>query len=378
VFFGEVALVVVILALTKKVVDAPVEPGHRIDLVGTLLSIVGLGTAVFGVLRSSTWGWVTPKPDAPQLFGISATFWCIVAGSIVVWAFFRWENHLVDRGKEPLVRPDLLRNVQLRGGLLMFFFQFLLQAGVFFVVPLFLSVVLGLTAMQTGARVMPLSIALLVAAAGIPKLWPGASPRRVVRAGIGFMLAGILALIGGIDPEASAEIVSVPLMLIGLGIGALSSQLGAVTVSAVPDEDSPEVGGLQNTGTNLGASLGTALAGSVMLGVLTATLIGGISSNDAVPASVQQQATTELAAGVPFVSDAQLEEALDDAGVEGAAADAIVEENADARLEALEVSLAVLAVLAVVALFATGRIPDRPVGSTDGAADDPEVEPAPT
>ena len=380
VFFGEVALVIVILALTKKIVDAPVEPGHRIDLFGTLLSVIGLGTAVFGVLRSSTWGWVTPKPGAPDLFGISATFWCIVAGSVVVWLFFRWENRLVTQGKEPLVRPDLLRNVQLRGGLLMFFFQFLLQAGVFFVVPLFLSVVLGLTAMETGVRIMPLSIALLMAAAGIPKLWPAASPRKVVRTGIGFMLAGILALISGIDVDASAEIVALPLILVGLGIGALSSQLGAVTVSAVPDEDSPEVGGLQNTGTNLGASLGTALAGSVMIGVLTATLIGGISSNDAVPPSVQEQASTELAAGVPFVSDAQLEDALDEAGVQGEAADAIVDENRTARLEALDVSLAVLALLAVVALFVTGRIPDRAIGSTDDDpedADAPEVEPEP-
>ncbi|MGN6695118.1 MAG: MFS transporter, partial [Aquihabitans sp.] len=146
--------------------------------------------------------------------------------------------------------------------------------------------------------------------------------------------------------------------------------------SAVPDEDSPEVGGLQNTGTNLGASLGTALAGSVMIGVLTATLIGGISSNDAVPKSVQEQASTELAAGVPFVSDAQLEDALDAAGVQGDAADAIVDENSTARLEALDVSLAVLALLAVIALFATGRIPDRPIGSTDDEIEI-EVEPEP-
>jgi predicted MFS family arabinose efflux permease len=75
------------------------------------------------------------------------------------------------------------------------------------------------------------------------------------------MLVGIVSLFASIDPAAGAEIVTVPLLLAGLGIGALASQLGAVTVSAVPDEDSPEVGGLQNTGTNLGASIGTALAG---------------------------------------------------------------------------------------------------------------------
>ena len=383
VFFGEVIIVVVILALSRRIADAPVEVKPKLDLVGTVLSVIGLGTAVFGVLRSSTWGWVIPKPDAPELLGISATFWCILAGSLVVWVFFRWENHLVSQGKEPLVRPNLLRNVQLRGGLLMFFFQFLLQAGVFFVVPLFLSVVLGLTAMATGLRIMPLSVALLVSAAGIPKVWPTASPRKVVRGGIALMLLGIVALISGIDLSAGAEIVAVPLILLGLGIGALSSQLGAVTVSAVPDEDSPEVGGLQNTATNLGASLGTALAGSVMIGMLTATLISGISTNAAVPQSVQQQASVQLAGGVPFLSDDQLQTALADAGVAADAAQAIIDENAAARVKALDTSLAVLALLAVVALFASGRIPDRAMGSEAGIEgssdedDEVEVEPDP-
>jgi hypothetical protein len=88
-----------------------------------------------------------------------------------------------------------------------------------------------------------LSITLLVAAAGIPRFLPEVSPRRVVRLGLLAMLVGIVALFASVDPAAGAEIVTVPLLLAGLGIGALASQLGAVTVSAVPDEDSPEVGG---------------------------------------------------------------------------------------------------------------------------------------
>ena len=368
VFFGEVALVVVILVLSGRVADAPAEGHHHLDLTSTFLSVAGLGMAVYGVLRSSEWGWVVPKPGGTAWLGISPTFWLICAGLGVVWLFFLWQHRLIRLGREPLVDPALLAVPQLAGGLLMFFFQFLLQAGVFFIVPLFLSVVLDLTAIETGLRVLPLSLALLVAAAGVPKLWPAASPRRVARVGLLLMLGGILVLLGGIEPDAGAEVVAVPMLLIGLGIGALSSQLGAVTVSSVPVELSGEVGGLQNTATNLGASIGTALAGSVMIAVLTTSALAGLGANDAVPADIAQQAEVELAAGIPFVSDAQLEDALAGTDVSQATADAIVETNRAARIDGLDSALAVLALLAVVSLFFTRRIPDAQPSGDDPAS----------
>ena len=196
----------------------------------------------------------------------------------------------------------------------MFFFQYLLQMGIFFLIPLYLSVALGLSAIATGVRIMPLSITLLAAALGIPRLFPDVSPRLVVRAGIFAMLLGMLVLLAAIDVNAGAEIVTVPLLLVGLGIGALASQLGAVTVSAVPDEQSSEVGGVQNTVTNLGASLGTALTGSILIAVLTASFLTNIEMNNAVPQSVKDKAKTELASGIPFMSDKQLEAAAKEAG----------------------------------------------------------------
>jgi Na+/melibiose symporter-like transporter len=261
------------------------------------------------------------------------------------------------------VRPSMLDNHQLRGGLTMFFFQYFVQSGVFFVVPLFLSVSLGLSAIDTGVRLLPLSVTLLIAAAGIPRFRPNANPRRVVRLALLAMLAGALVLLAGIDEDASAEIVTVPMLLLGLGIGALASQLGSVTVSAVPDDLSPEVGGLQNTATNVGASLGTALAGSALIASLTATLLAGIQSNPAVPQDVSQQASVELSSGVPFLSDKDLEAALDQAGVTGDTATAIVDENAKARLQALRTALAVIALVAAIALFFSGGIPTRQPGS---------------
>ncbi len=150
-----------------------------------------------------------------------------------------------------------------------------------------LSVALGLSAVATGVRLLPLSITLLAAAIGIPRLFPHVSPRLVVRAGLLALLAGTVVLLAAFDVDAGPEIVFVPLLLIGLGIGALASQLGAVIVSAVPDEQSSEVGGLQNTMTNLGASFGTALAGSLLIASMSSSFLANIQQNPAISPAVE-------------------------------------------------------------------------------------------
>jgi MFS family permease len=368
VFAGEVLVVLVILLLTRRIADAPVEERPQLDVVGAVLSALGLGLLVFGVLRSGEWGWVQPKAGGPSWAGLSPTIWLVLGGLFVIWIFFRWQARRESHGQEPLVRTAMLRNRQLTGGLTMFFFQFLVQAGFFFVVPLFLSVALGLSAIETGVRLLPLSVTLLAAAIGIPKLFPDVSPRLVVRVGLLSLLAGTVVLLGALDADAGAEIVFVPMLLVGLGIGALASQLGAVTVSAVPDDQSPEVGGVQNTMTNLGASLGTALAGSLLIATLTSAFLTNVQQSQAIPASAKEQAQVELAGGVPFISDADLEAALDETGATAETTDAALDAYADARLDGLRSALAILAVLAVLALFLAQSIPTRPPGAAPRAS----------
>jgi EmrB/QacA subfamily drug resistance transporter len=362
VFAGEVVVVVAILLLTRRIADAPVEERPKLDVVGSMLSALGLGLVVFGVLRTSEWGWIQPKADGPSWANLSPTVWLVLAGLFVIWVFFRWEHRREARGDEPLLRPDMLRNRQLSGGLTMFFFQFLVQAGLFFVVPLYLSVCLGLSALATGARLLPLSVTLLIAALGIPRLFPTVSPRLIVRCGLLSLLVGTVVLLASLDTDTGPEIVFVPMLLVGLGIGALASQLGAVTVSAVPDEDSPEVGGVQNTMTNLGASLGTAIAGSLLIGALAVSFSSNIDQSSAIPVRVKEQAQVKLAGGVPFISDADLQTALDEAGVSSRTADAAVDAYSEARLDGLRAALAILALLTVCALFAAQRIPETQPG----------------
>jgi EmrB/QacA subfamily drug resistance transporter len=365
VFVGEVVIVGAILLVLRRIQDSP-PTGARIDVVGSVLSIAGLGMVVFGVLRSGEWGWVLPSSGAPTVLGLSPVLWLLVGGLLVLYLFMRRTTHLEATGGNPLVDPGLFRNHRLTGGLSVFFAQFVVQAGVFFTIPLFLSVVLELSALETGIRIFPLSVALILAAIGIPKLRPQANPRRVVRVGLALMAGGILVLVAGLDPGANAAVVAVPMLLMGLGLGALSSQLGAITVSAVPDSQSDEVGGLQNTATNLGASLGTALIGSVLFATLSTSFMAGVQDNPEVPASVQDQATVQLASGVPFISNTQLQTALEDAGIDEQTADAVMAVNADSRLDALRTALSLTLLLTIGALFATGRLPVEAVGSSTG------------
>jgi MFS family permease len=359
VFAGEVLVVLVILALARRMGDTPAEAGDGMDFVGTALSALGLGLVVYGILRSGSWGAVVAKEGAPTWLGLSPVLWMVLGGGCVLLVFLEWERRRLARGEAALLDPAMLDNRLLRGGLTSFFFQYLLQAGLFFSVPLFLSVSLGLSAIATGVRLLPLSVTLLAAAVGVPRFFPNASPRRVVRLGFLALFLGIAVLVALLDLGAGPEIVTWPMLLAGLGVGALASQLGSVTVSAVSDEQSGEVGGLQNTVTNLGASVGTALAGAVLISALTSSFLAGIQDHPDVPAEVAAAAEVELSAGIPFVSDADLTGALEDAGVPADTAEAVVAENEKARLAGLRAALSVLAVLALLALALSRGIPGR-------------------
>src|SRR6266536_2835325 len=318
VFVGEVLVVLIILGLTRRVVDTPPEQGARLDLVGTALSALGLGLIVYGILRAGAWGFVQPKPGAPEWLRLSPTIWLILAGGSVLRVFLWWENHRLARGDAALLDPAILRNPTLRAGLTSIFFQYFLQAGLFFAVPLFLSVALGLSAIATGVRLLPLSVTLLLAAAGVPKVFPDASPRRVVQIGFVALFVGIVIMLAALDAGAGPEIVTWPMLLVGLGVGALASQLGSVTVSSVADEHTP-----------------------------------------AVPKDLASKAQVELAGGIPFMSDKDLKAALDKADLPPKTADAIVEENANARIDGLRRALSLLAIVALIALFACRRIPTQ-------------------
>ena len=362
VFAGEVLVVVAILALARRMADTPPEDDVRMDYVGTALSSLGLGLVVFGVIRAGVWGFAVPKPGAPSWMGLSPVIWMVLSGGLVLVGFLSWERSRIARGRAALIDPAILGNSVLRGGLISFFLQYLLLAGLFFAVPLFLSISLGLSAVETGLRILPLSLTLLLGAVGVPKFFPNASPRRVVRLGFFSLFVGLVTLAAALEVGVGPEVVTWPMLFAGFGIGALASQLGSVTVSAVPDERSAEVGGLQNTVSFLGSSVGTALSGAILISALTSSFLTGIQDDPAIPEDLASQAQVQLAGGVPFIPDDQLERALADVGVTGPTADAIVDENAESRLDGLRSAVSALAVLGLAALLLSGGIPTRQPG----------------
>jgi hypothetical protein len=220
--------------------------------------------------------------------------------------------------------------------------------------------VLGLDAFETGIRMLPLSLALILVAPAVPHFAPQASPRRVARLGLLLLLVAavlLAALLG--QAGADAGVTTVPFLLMGAGLGLLASQLGNVIVSSQPVERSGEVGGLQYTAQNLGASLGTALVGAVVIGALSTQLLVGITDSPEVRDPVKEAAAIQLEAGVEFVSDAQLEAALEETPLTPAEQEAVVSANAEARIVALQLGMLAVALVALLGLLGTTRLPAR-------------------
>lgn len=374
VFAAEVLIAGGLLMGTRIIADVPAEKRPQFDLVGAGLSALGLGMLVFGVLQSSTWGWFTPRvpdgPDAtPQLAGISAVTWLVLGGLLVLWLFVSWLRHRVDKGQEPLVDPALFDNKQLTGGLIELLFQYLVMMGVFFTMPLFLSLVLGLDAFETGLRMLPLSLALVVTAPAVPKLFPHVGPRRIVQIGLLAMLVSTVLLAARFEEGAGASVTTLPFILLGVGMGALASQLGNIVVSAVPVERGGEAGGLQYTAQNLGASLGTALVGAVVIASLGTLLLQGIQASPELDAALKEQAAIQIGSGIDFVSAAQVEDALSETGLSTTEQAVILDEYESAQLGALSKGMILLSLFVIVALFFTRRIPADPLTPDDEPAE---------
>ncbi len=184
VFAGE-TVVVLALMLFLRLIPATLGRPSKLDLRGAFLSAAGLGLAVFGVLRSSQWGWIAPSPSAPVApLGLSPVFWLIVAGLVLLGLFARHERAMIAAGKEPLLDMRLLEIPPMRAGLTTYLSQQFIVMATFFVLPLYLQTVLGYDALETGITILPLSIALFVFALAGARLAGRYSPKRIAAAGL--------------------------------------------------------------------------------------------------------------------------------------------------------------------------------------------------
>jgi len=358
VFVGEVVLCLVILALTPRVRDAVRSgPAPRLDLIGAILSAAGLGAVVLGVLQSSSWGWVQPKDSPIEPFGFSLTPFVIAAGGLLLWAFVAWQRRRERAGSDPLVHLDLLKVLPLRSGLIGLFSQNLILMGVFFTVPLYLQLVIGLDALETGIKMLPVSITMFIASAAGSRLSTRFEVRTIVRAGLGITGIAAVALIATVKPDLGDAQFAISMAILGVGMGLIASQLGNVVQSSVSASGRGEAGGLQYTGQQLGSSLGVALIGGIVLAGLTSTFVANIQSNPDISDQVAAQVSVAAGSGVEFVSTEQVEAGMREAGLDEASIQAIVSDYEAAQLQSLRTGLLAAAFLAFASLAFTGNLP---------------------
>jgi EmrB/QacA subfamily drug resistance transporter len=366
VFAAETAIVAVILVLRRRLVRAPaLEHPPKLDVVGIAISSLGLGLAVFGILKSSEWGLIEPRGALTiggteiTPFGFSAVPFLILGGLGCLAAFVLWEERRERLGRDTLLDRSLLRIRQLRAGLTTLMMQQLILLGTFFVLPVYLQVVLGLDAFDTGKRLFPMSVTMLIAAMAGPRLAASFAPKRVAQAGLVALVVASGVLLGTIDVELNGTWFAIALALFGVGAGLLLSQLGNVIMSSVDESKTNEAGGLQGTAQNLGASLGTALIGSVLIAALTTGFASRVEDNPALSPAVKDQIARIAEKGIPVVPVSDVEQAAREGGASANEAQALGDDYGDAQLAGLKRAIGAVGVFALLSLWFTRGLPGR-------------------
>ncbi|TFG69831.1 MAG: MFS transporter, partial [Solirubrobacterales bacterium] len=353
VFVGEVLVALGILFGTKLIRE-PAREGPRpsLDWVGSVLAALGLALVVFGVLQASNWGWLKPQASPVEPFGLALTPFVIAAGFVVLAGFRAWQRRRERVGRDPLVHLDLLQIPMLRGGLSMLLAQNLILMGIFFTIPLYLQIVQGLDALETGVRMLPASVGLFLAALAGSKLASRVAARPLVRLGLAITFLSTLMLLGTIEPQLDTAPFLTAMGVLGIGMGLVISQLGNVVQSSVGERDRSEAGGLQNTAQQLGSSLGTALLGAVVITGLIGAFSANVADDPRIAEDVKQQVQVEISAGASFVAADDVRAGATEAGVDDATADALVEGYEDAQLIALKTAFLFAAAVVLASFLA--------------------------
>jgi MFS family permease len=384
VFAGETVVVIGILLVRGQISPAPrAETRPKMDFGGAALSASGLGLIVFGILMSSKWGFIEPigaltiSGTEITPLGFSVVPFLILAGLGVLAGFVSWEQRQHRLGRGRLVDPTLLQIKRLRAGLTTLVGQQLVLMGIFFVIPVYLQTVLGFDAFETGKRLLPLSVAMLIFAMVGPKIAGRRSPRTVAQMGLVAISVGATVMLATLDVSLNDTGFKTALVLIGAGGGLLASQLGNVIMSAVDASKASETGGLQGTALNLGSSIGTALIGAILIVNLISGFNSSIADNPAVPPSVQETIAANTEEGIDIVPVAQVEQQALDEGVPEEQATAIADDYGDAQLDALRISLGAVAAAALLSLWFTRRLPTESLAEAKASDAEPATAATP-
>jgi MFS family permease len=205
-----------------------------------------------------------------------------------------------------------------------------------------------------------MSVTMFIAALLGPRLAVRLNPKRVAQCGLGALAVASVLLLSTIDEELKATAFAFSLALFGVGAGLLLSQLGNVIMSSVDPSKTNEAGGLQGTAQNLGASLGTALIGAVLIAALTSGFVDRVEKNPAVPAPAKERVGQLAEKGIPVVTVGEVKEAGLKGGLSEAQADALADDYGDAQLQGLKRAIGTVAIFALLSFWFTRKLPGGP------------------
>ncbi len=369
--FAAEAVVILGVLLTRRLLGTVPARPSRFDLVGAVMSGAGLGMVVLGVLQGASWGWVLPAA-VPVVGGVElaplgfSPVPFLVFGGLGLLALLshRLERR-IQQAQPVLVDLRLLEVIPLRVGLITLLLQQFVLLGAFFVLPVYLQVIVGQDAFTTGLTILPMSASLVASALIGPRLAAGWSIRRVVQLGIVLLAVGALLLAAALDPALVTAGFTVGLVVFGAGAGLMMSQLGNVIMSSAGSAHSSEAGGLQGTAQNLGAALGTALVGSVLLAGLSAGFAGNVVDGDLDP-PVRDAVVARAQAGVDMVPLDVARSVARDAGLAAAEVEEVVAAYGQAQLQAFKVAILLVALAALLTLWPARRIPAKVAADSPG------------
>jgi MFS family permease len=371
-FLGEVVIVLVILARQKLIRDVPYEGAKpKFDYTGMILNALGLATLVKGILMASSFGLIKARSSV-KILGIqftqgqiSPSIFFIVVGALILAIFAVVELRRLRLKRPNLVNLKLLGRACVRGGVLTVLAQQFIIAALMYAFALYLQLELGYDAFRTGVALLPLSIAILIVASSAGRLAAKFSSRSIIMLGYLMMVLG-MAFIGLkfiTDPTATSF--AVILFVVGAGIGLVASQLSNLVLSSVSQDEASETSGLMSTFQNLGSSLGTAIAGAAMIGILIGTSTTLVYQSTAFTASQQQTINGEIEQHAAILSNQALESEL--RSLPPVASQELVSINSQARQKALSYTFVIIALLGVVGIAATATIPKPKQKATSAA-----------
>ncbi len=275
-FILQVLIVLLIIVLSRRIDDPGVQGTKpKFDFVGTILSAAGLVFVVFGILLSGTYGWFTANQNFTigttviiPAGGISPVWLFVGIGALLLVGFFFWIRSRERAGKDPLLSTRLFRNRTSNLGLVTQLIQWFIMQGSFFVISVYLQEVHGYNAIQTGLALTPTTIGILITggmAGGLAKRF---TQKTLIWEGFVSTIVGMLLLLL-LGRLISGTLATIPgLLLIGLGVGMMLTSSVNIVQSSFSDKDQGEISGLSRCVSNLGSSLGTAIAGSVLVTTL--------------------------------------------------------------------------------------------------------------